>query len=83
MVKGISGMRITSAPPPRPEWSAIQPASRPITSSTITRSWLAAVVWSRSRASVATVRAVSKPKVWSQPHRSLSIVLGTPTARTP
>ncbi len=54
-----------------------------MTSRTMTRSWLAAVVWSRSIASVATVSAVSNPNVCSQPQRSLSIVFGTPMARTP
>ena len=66
-----------------PAWSAIQPACRPITSSTITRSWLAAVVWSRSSASVAVATAESKPKVKAVQLRSLSIVLGTPTTGMP
>ena len=35
--KGISGIRMTSAPPARPAESVIQPAYRPITSMTITR----------------------------------------------
>jgi len=42
-----------SAPPAMPEWSAIHPACRPITSTTITRSWDSAVVCRRSIASVA------------------------------
>ena len=46
-----------------PAYRAIQPAWRPITSSTITRSWLAAVVCSRSRASVAQDTALKKPNV--------------------
>ena len=83
MSNGRSGMRITSAPPAMPEWSAIQPAWRPITSTTITRLWLSAVVCSRSMASVATCMAVSNPKVMSVPPRSLSIVLGTPTIGRP
>src|SRR5258708_3070946 len=37
MSNGRSGIRITSAPPARPECSAIQPAWRPITSPTLTR----------------------------------------------
>ena len=37
---------------------AIQPACRPITSTTMTRSWLSAVVCSRSMASVAICTAV-------------------------
>src|SRR3954447_7348698 len=78
-----SGMRITSAPPAMPLCSAIHPAWRPITSSTSTRLWLSAVVWRRSRASVATCTAVSKPNVISVPPRSLSIVLGTPTTGRP
>ena len=47
------------------------------------RSWLAAVVWSRSRASVAQATAESKPKVKAVQPRSLSIVLGTPTTGMP
>ena len=73
------GSRITSAPPASPECSAIQPAWRPITSTTITRLWLSAVVCSRSIASVATCTAVSNPNVMSVPPRSLSIVFGTPS----
>ena len=42
------------APPASPAWSAIQPASRPITSTIMTRWWDSAVVWMRSMASVAT-----------------------------
>ena len=60
---GCSGMRITSAPPAMPLITAIQPAWRPITSTTITRLCDSAVVCSRSIASVAIVTAVSKPKV--------------------
>ena len=37
----------------------------------------------RSIASVAIITAVSKPKVWSVPLMSLSMVLGTPTLGTP
>jgi hypothetical protein len=33
----ISGIRITSAPPATPLWSAIQPACRPITSTHMMR----------------------------------------------
>ncbi len=52
------------APPASPECSAIQPACRPMTSTTTsTRIWDSAVVCSRSMASVATVTAVLKPKV--------------------
>src|SRR4051812_42472226 len=80
---GRSGMRITSAPPAMPLCRAIQPAWRPMTSSTSTRLWLSAVVWRRSRASVATCTAVSKPNVISVPPRSLSIVLGTPMTGSP
>ena len=83
MSNGRSGMRITSAPPASPECSAIQPAWRPMTSTTITRLWLSAVVCSRSIASVATCSAVSKPKVRSVAPRSLSMVFGTPTTGTP
>ena len=55
------------------------PACRPITSTTMTRSWDSAVVCSRSIASVAVCTAVSNPNVTSVADRSLSIVLGTPT----
>ena len=58
MSNGISGMRMMSAPPASPEYVAIQPACRPITSTTITRSWLSAVVCRRSIASVAICTAV-------------------------
>ena len=78
MSNGRSGIRITSAPPARPECRAIQPAWRPITSTIITRLCDSAVVCSRSMASVAICTAVSKPKVMSVPARSLSIVFGTP-----
>ena len=66
-----------------PDSSAIQPAWRPITSTTITRSCDSAVVWRRSIASVAICTAVQKPNVKSVPERSLSIVLGTPTTCRP
>ena len=56
-------MRITSAPPAMPLCTAIQPAWRPITSTTMTRLCDSAVVWSRSIASVAIETAVSKPNV--------------------
>ena len=56
-------MRMTSAVPASPECSAMKPASRPITSITITRSWLSAVVCSLSIASSAVLTAVSKPNV--------------------
>ena len=72
-----------SAPPASPEYVAIQPAWRPITSTTITRSWLSAVVCRRSIASVAICTAVWNPNVKSVAERSLSIVFGTPTTRTP
>ena len=54
-----------------------------MTSTTITRSWLSAVVCRRSIASVAICTAVVKPKVRSVPTMSLSIVFGTPTIGTP
>ena len=80
---GISGIRITSAPPATPEWSAIQPVYRPMTSTTMTRLWASAVVCRRSRASVAVETAVSKPKVITVAGMSLSMVLGTPTTGSP
>ena len=54
---------MTLAPPAMPEWTAIQPARRPITSTTRVRMCDSAVVCSRSTASVAIPTAVSKPKV--------------------
>ena len=62
-VMGCSGIRITSAPPAIPLITAIQPVWRPITSTTMTRLWDSAVVWSRSIASVQIETAVSKPNV--------------------
>ncbi len=79
----FSGARITSAPPAIPAVTAIQPASRPITSTTCTRLCASVVECRRSTASVAIVTAVSKPKQASVPFRSLSMVLGTPTQGTP
>ena len=76
-------MRTSEAPPAMPACRAIQPACRPITSTTRTRWWDSAVVCSRSMASVAMLTAVSKPKVKSVPDRSLSMVFGTPTTSTP
>ena len=66
-----------------PACSAIHPVWRPITSSTMMRSWLAAVVWRRSIASVAQATALSKPNVKAVAERSLSIDLGTPTTGMP
>ena len=66
-----------------PDHVAMWPAWRPMTSTTITRWWDSAVVWSRSMASTAICTAVSKPKVSSVPDRSLSMVFGTPTTFTP
>ena len=83
MSKGCSGMSTALAPPAMPAWRAIQPAWRPITSTTSTRWWDSAVVCRRSMASIAMLTAVSKPKVKSVPDRSLSMVLGTPTTFTP
>ena len=74
---------MTSLPEAIPACRAIHPAFRPMTSHTITRWWLIAVEWSRSRASVAVATAVRKPKVTSVPSTSLSIVLGTPIQLMP
>src|SRR3954447_2065782 len=79
MSKARSGIRITSAPPAIPEYRAIHPAWRPITSTTRLRWWLSAVVWRRSMASVATCTAVSNPNVMSVAPMSLSILFGTPS----
>ena len=57
---------------------AIQPAWRPMTSQTMTRSCASAVVCSRSMASVAIWTAVWNPKLTSVEPMSLSIVFGTP-----
>src|SRR6185312_11476076 len=83
MSYGISGMRITSAVPATPACRAMNPASRPITSITITRSCDSAVVCSLSIASSAVLTAVSNPKVVIVPLTSLSIVFGTPTIFIP
>ena len=61
----------------------MNPACRPMTSMMITRSWLSAVVWSLSIASIAVFTAVSNPKVLSVPLTSLSMVFGTHTTRIP
>ena len=74
---------MTSAQPEIPELMAIQPESRPMTSTTMTRSWDLAVECSRSRASVAVATAVSQPKVLWVACRSLSMVLGTPITGIP
>ena len=79
MVYGISGIKITSAPPAIPEWRAKWPAVRPITSTIITRSWLAAVNVRRLIASTIVLTAVSKPIERSVKATSLSMVLGIPT----
>jgi len=55
------------------------PASRPITSSTMTRLWLAAVGCNMSRDSQATCMAVSYPTAISVAPTSLSMVFGTHT----
>ena len=54
---------MTSAPPAMPAMTAIQPACRPMTSQTITRSCDSAVECRRSIASVAIETAVSNPNV--------------------
>ena len=69
-------MRITSAPLAKPAPSPSQPVLWPMISTTMMRWWLWAVEWSRSMASVAMDRAVSKPKVMSVMATSLSMVLG-------
>lgn len=82
-VVSTSGTSTPSAPPAMAAYTAIQPALRPITSTTITRSCDWAVECRRSSASVTTCTAVSNPKVRSVPTMSLSIVLGTPTTGSP
>ena len=76
-------MRITSAVAATPAKSAIQPALRPMSSTTMTRLWASAVECSRPMASVAVATAVWKPNVTWVAARSLSIVLGTPTTESP
>ena len=71
------------APPAMPAQVAMWPTWRPITSTTMTRSWDSAVVCRRSMASVAICTAVSKPNVSSVALMSLSMVLGTPTMGRP
>ena len=70
-----------SAPPAIPEKSAIHPALRPITSTSINRSWLSAVVWRRSIASVATWTAVANPMQASVPDEIVVDRLGDPDDR--
>ena len=76
-------MRMMSEPEATPVCKASQPALRPITSTTITRSWLSAVECTLSSASVAVETAVSKPNVVTVPRTSLSMVFGTPTTGIP
>ena len=83
MSNGSSGIRVIVAPPAMPADTAMWPTWRPMTSTTITRSWDSAVVWSRSIAADAICTAVSNPKVISVPAMSLSMVLGTPMQGTP
>jgi hypothetical protein len=61
----------------------MKPASRPITSHTMMRSWLSAVVCSLSSASTTVLTAVSKPNELIVQGTSLSIVLGTQTTCIP
>ncbi len=79
MSNGFSGISTIVAPPAMPAHRAMWPAWRPMTSTTITRSWLGDVVCRRSMASTQICTAVSKPNVSSVALRSLSMVLGTPT----
>ena len=83
MSKGCSGVIVRCAPEASPAFSAIQPACRPITSTSSTRWCDSAVVCSRSIRSVAMLTAVSKPNVRSVPWMSLSIVFGMPITGTP
>ena len=71
------------APAATPALSAIQPAYRPITSTTNTLLCDVAVVNTRSIDSVATSTAVSNPNVTVVLSRSLSMVFGTPITRSP
>ena len=72
-----------SAPPAIPPCNAIQPAWRPITSTTMTRLWLVALVCNRSSASITIATAESNPNVIAVASRSLSIVFGTPMQLMP
>ena len=72
-----------SAPPARPAYSVSQPALLPISSTTMQRLWLPAVVCTRSMTSVAMSTAEWKPKVTSVPQMSLSMVLGRPMTFSP
>ena len=63
--KEFPGSESTSESPPSPAKRAIQPAFRPITSTTMMRWWDSAVVCSLSRASTAVVTAVKNPIVSS------------------
>ena len=83
MSYGISGIKMTSAPPATPASRANHPARCPITSTTMIRLWLVAVECSRSMASVAIPTAVLKPKLTSVLAMSLSMVLGRVTMFSP
>src|SRR5271165_1837776 len=60
-------MRMMSAPPAMLAARAIWPASRPITSRIITRSWLAAVGCNLSSASAATITATVEAEAKEKP----------------
>ena len=78
-----SGRRTSSQPPARATCMAIQPHLRPMTSTTKMRSREVAVSRILSKASMATLTAVSAPMAFATPATSLSIVAGMPTTGKP
>ena len=80
MSNGLLGDQDDVGATGQPACRAIQPAWRPITSTTSTRWWDSAVVCSRSIASIAMLTAVSKPNVKSvAPTGRCRSSSGTPT----
>ena len=63
--------------------SAVKPASRPKIRKTPTTSWDPRCVRWRLMNSTARMIAVAKPRLYSVPRTSLSIVLGIPTTGNP
>ena len=72
-----------TAPAAMEVFSAMSPASRPITSTTLQRAWLSPVSRSLSTSSTTVFIAVSKPMVISVEAMSLSIVPGMPMQGMP
>ena len=78
-----SGKITAKAPVARPVCRAMNPASRPMTSTKNRRLWELAVSRILSMHSMTVLQAVSYPMVRSVPKRSLSMVPGMPTTGMP